>query len=53
MYFYRAFFKDGSVDYFMTTFSARRPKVIDDECIRLNHVSFLHYLVAKLFHFGS
>lgn len=53
MYFYKAFFKDGEVDYIVTNFAARRPKSIDSTCIRLEHISFFHYIIAKIFHPNS
>lgn len=51
MYFYKAFFKDGEIDYIITNFPARRPKSIDSTCIRLERISALNYFFHKIFHF--
>lgn len=53
MYFYKAFFKDGEVDYIITNFPARRPKSIDSTCTHLERISIFHYMIAKIFRFKS
>ena len=50
MYFFKAFFKNGTVDYVITTFPVRRPKSIDTDCIKVERISVFKYFFCKIFH---
>lgn len=49
MYFYKAFYKNGEIDYICTNFAARRPKSIDADCIKLQRISIIRYIIGRIF----
>ena len=52
MYFYKAFFKDGEIEYYALAHPIRSPKIIDPDCIKIQHIHLFNFLF-HYFHFGS
>lgn len=50
MYFFKAFFKDGSVEYFSTTKYIGKAKSYDENCMKIKLMGFLPWLFCKIFH---
>ena len=52
MYFYKAFFKDGAVDYYALAHPIRSPKLIDPDCIKIKPIGLFRFAfgyVSSLF----